>query len=246
LTHYDAERLMKTHNVYGTMMVHRGDADGLVSGITAHFPDTIRPALQIIGPREGVNTIAGVYMMIFKNQTFFIADPTINIEPTAEELAEIAILASETARAYDISPRVAMLSFSNFGSTRHPLTDKVREAVEILRRKEPELIVDGEMQADVAVMPELLNELYPFNRLQEAANVLVFPDLTSANVAYKLLSRLGGAVAIGPFILGMRKPVYLLQITSDVNDIVNMTAFAVTHAQELRTREEVPEAITVF
>ena len=235
LTRNDAERLMKTHNVYGMMMVHLGDADGLVSGITQHFPETIRPALQIIKPRPGIHTIAGVYMMIFKNQTYFIADPTINIEPSAEELAEIALLAAQTARHYDIEPRVAMLSFSNFGSTKHPLAEKVQKAVEIVRSKAPGLRVEGEMQADIAVVPELLNRLYPFSELKDGANVLVFPDLTSANVAYKLLARLGGAVAIGPLLTGMNKPVYLLQISSDVNDIVNMTALAVLEAQEAKT-----------
>lgn len=232
LTHNDAERLAKTNNVYGMMMVHQGDADGLVSGITQHFPDTIRPALQIIKPQPGIRTIAGVYMMVFKNQTYFIADPTINIDPSAEELADIALLSAQTARHYDIEPRVAMLSFSNFGSTKHPLADKVQKAVEIVRSKAPGLPVEGEMQADIAVVPELLNRLYPFNALKDGANVLVFPDLTSANVAYKLLARLGGAVAIGPLLTGMNKPVYLLQISSDVTDIVNMTAMAVMEAQE--------------
>jgi malate dehydrogenase (oxaloacetate-decarboxylating)(NADP+) len=234
LTHNDAERLMKMHNVYGMMMLHLGNADGLVSGITQHFPETIRPALQIIKPRPGIRTIAGVYMMIFKNQTYFIADPTINIDPSAEELAEIALLSAQTARHYDIEPRVAMLSFSNFGSTKHPLAEKVQKAVEIVREKAPGLPVEGEMQADIAVVPELLNRLYPFNTLQDGANVLVFPDLTSANVAYKLLARLGGAAAIGPLLTGMNKPVYLLQISSDVTDIVNMTAMAVMEAQEER------------
>ncbi len=235
LTHNDAERLAKTNNVYGMMMVHLGDADGLVSGITQHFPETIRPALQIIKPQPGIRTIAGVYMMIFKNQTYFIADPTINIDPSAEELADIALLSAQTARHYDVEPRVAMLSFSNFGSTKHPLAEKVQRAVEIVRAKAPGLPVEGEMQADIAVVPELLNRLYPFNSLKDGANVLVFPDLTSANVAYKLLARLGGAVAIGPLLTGMNKPVYLLQISSDVTDIVNMTALAVMEAQEARS-----------
>ncbi|MGA9363717.1 MAG: NADP-dependent malic enzyme [Bacteroidota bacterium] len=235
LTHNDAERLAKTNNVYGMMMVHLGDADGLVSGITQHFPETIRPALQIIKPQPGIRTIAGVYMMIFKNQTYFIADPTINIDPSAEELADIALLSAQTARHYDVEPRVAMLSFSNFGSTKHPLAEKVQRAVEIVRAKAPGLPVEGEMQADIAVVPELLNRLYPFNALKDGANVLVFPDLTSANVAYKLLARLGSAVAIGPLLTGMNKPVYLLQISSDVTDIVNMTALAVMEAQEARS-----------
>jgi malate dehydrogenase (oxaloacetate-decarboxylating)(NADP+) len=246
LTHNDAERLAKTNNVYGMMMVHLGDADGLVSGITQHFPETIRPALQIIKSQPGIRTIAGVYMMIFKNQTYFIADPTINIDPSPEELADIALLSAQTARHYDVEPRVAMLSFSNFGSTKHPLAEKVQRAVEIVRAKAPGLPVEGEMQADIAVVPELLNRLYPFNALKDGANVLVFPDLTSANVAYKLLARLGSAVAIGPLLTGMNKPVYLLQISSDVTDIVNMTALAVMEAQEAKsavgTRVEVSAA----
>jgi malate dehydrogenase (oxaloacetate-decarboxylating)(NADP+) len=233
ITRIDSERLMRTNNVYGMMMVHKGDADGLVSGLTQHFPDTIRPALQIVGPQPGITTIAGVYMMIFKNQTIFISDPVINIEPSEFELAEIAILAAETALSYDIKPRVAMLSFSTFGSTKHPLTSKVRKAVDLVRIKAPWIPVEGELQADIAVVPELLDTLYPFHQLGGAANVLVFPDLTSANIAYKLLSRLGGAAAIGPILKGMNQPVYLLQNSSDVNDIVNMTALAVTDAQDL-------------
>lgn len=231
-TREDAESMMKMHKVYASMMVHLGDADGLVSGITQHFPDTLRPALQIIKPQPGTRTIAGVYMMIFKNQTFFITDPIINIEPDAEQLAEIAILGAETARSYDFEPRVAMLSFSSFGSTRHPLAEKVRHAAEIVRRRAPWIPVEGEIMADIAVSPEWLNRLYPFNELKAAANVLVFPDLTSANVSYKLLGKLGGAAAIGPLLKGMSKPVYLLQMSSEVNDIVNMTAMAVTEAQE--------------
>lgn len=232
VTRADAEAMMKMHKVYASMMVHLGDADGLVSGITQHFPDTIRPALQIIKPKAGAKTIAGVYMMIFKNQTFFISDPIINIEPDAEQLAEIAILAAETARSYDFEPRVAMLSFSNFGSTRHPLTEKVRHATEMVRKRAPWIPVEGEIMADIAITPEWLNTLYPFNELKGPANVLVFPDLTSANVAYKLLGKLGGAAVIGPLLKGLSKPVFLLQMNSEVNDIVNMTAMAVTEAQE--------------
>lgn len=231
VTKADAERQMKIHNDYAAMMVHMGHADGLVSGVSRHFPDTIRPALQIIKMKEGARTVTGVQMMIFKNQTIFIADPIIHIDPTSEDLAEIAILAAEYARTFDVDPLVAMLSFSTFGSTPHPLADKVRRAVDIVRRKAPWIPIDGEMSADVAVVPELLNTLYPFNELQGAANVLVFPDLTSANTAFKLLAKLGGATAIGPLLIGMRKPVYLLQNTSDVNDVVNMTAMAVMEAQ---------------
>jgi malate dehydrogenase (oxaloacetate-decarboxylating)(NADP+) len=239
-TRFAAERLLKGSNVFGLMMVREGDADGLISGLTMHYTDTVRPALQIIGKRPGVGCVAGMYMLVFKSQTIFIADATINVEPTAEELAETALLAAEKVRELDIEPRVAMLSFSNFGSTRHPLADKVQRAVELVRRRNPHLIIDGEMQADTAVSPEILSDWYPFCALKGApANVLVCPDLTSANIAYKLLSRLGGAVAIGPIVLGIRKPVYLLQTGCDVSDIVNMTAIAVHEAQRIEREQAV-------
>ncbi len=231
ITRYVAERHMKTNNEFGMMMVRNGDADGLISGLTQHYPDTVRPALQIIGTKEGVRRIAGLYMLIFKNQTLFIADATVNIEPTAEELAEIAILTAERVKRIDVVPRIAMLSFSNFGSTQHPLTEKVRKATEIIKQRAPNLIVDGEMMADTAMSSEMLNELYPFSTLKEPANILICPDLTSANIAYKLLSRVGGASAIGPILIGIRKPVYLLTPGVEVNDIVNITAMAVFASQ---------------
>ena len=232
LTRGDAEHQMKDHNVFGMMMVEMDDADGLISGLTQHYPETVRPALQIIGKKEGVKVIAGLYMLVFKNRTIFIADATVNIEPTAEELAEIAILAADKVQQMDMEPRVAMLSFSNFGGTKHPLTEKVRIATEIVKRRAPSLVVDGEMQADTAVSPEIISEVYPFTSLKEGANVLICPDLTSANIAYKLLARLGGAVAIGPILIGVRKPVYLLIPGSDVSDIVNITAMAVFESQQ--------------
>ncbi|MGB2869141.1 MAG: NADP-dependent malic enzyme [Bacteroidota bacterium] len=233
LTRSDAERQMKTHNIFGMMMVEMDDADGLISGLTQHYPDTVRPALQIIGRKPGVQKVSGLYMMVFKHKTVFIADATVNIDPTAEDLAEIAILAADKVRGLDIEPRVAMLSFSNFGSTNHPLAEKVRKAVELIRKREPKLIVDGEMQADAAVTPEIISEFFPFSALKQEANVLICPDLTSANIAYKLLWRLGGAVAIGPILMGIRKPVYLLAPGCEVNDIVNMTAMAVFSAQRM-------------
>ncbi len=233
LTRFDAERLVRTHNHFGMMMVSQGDADGLISGLTQHYPETVRPALQIIGKKEGVSTIAGLYMMVFKNQTIFIADATVNIDPTPEELSEIAILASNRVRQLDIEPRVAMLSFSNFGSTHHPFTEKMRRAAEIVKKRAPSLIVDGEVMADTAVAPEILAEFYPFSTLQGGANILICPGLTSANIAYKLLARLGGATAIGPILLGIRRPVYLLTPGNDVNDIVNITAMAVFESQNL-------------
>ncbi|HTR82602.1 MAG TPA: NADP-dependent malic enzyme [Bacteroidota bacterium] len=231
VTPFVARRHMKTHNVFGMMMVRNGDGDGLISGLTQHYPDTVRPALQIIGTEDGVRRIAGLYMLVFKNQTLFIADATVNIEPTAEDLAEIAILTAERVKRIDVVPRVAMLSFSNFGSTQHPLTEKVRRATELIRQRAPQLVVDGEMMADTAMSSEILNELYPFSTLKEPANILICPDLTSANIAYKLLSKVGGASAIGPILIGIRKPVYLLTPGVEVTDIVNITAMAVFASQ---------------
>jgi len=228
----DARQTMLNRNYFGSMMVHLGDADGLVSGLTQHYPETIRPALQIIRVREEVNRVAGLYIMCLKSGVYFFADATVNIEPTAEDLAEIAILAAKTARRFEIQPRVAMLSFSNFGSTRHPLSEKVRRATEIVRQRMPDLMIDGEMQADTAVVPEIVESTYPFCHLKGGANVLVFPDLEAGNVAYKLMQRLGGAEAIGPILMGMRKPVHVLQIGSmDETDVLNMTAIAVVDAQ---------------
>jgi malate dehydrogenase (oxaloacetate-decarboxylating)(NADP+) len=232
LTKFAAERLMKTNrNIFGMTMVSEGDADCLISGLTQSYPDTVKPALQIIGKEEGVSTIAGLYMMVFKNQNIFIADATINIEPTSEELAAIALLTAEKVKELNIVPRVAMLSFSNFGSTRHPLTHKVKKAVDIIKRVAPDLNVDGEIMADSAVNEDILKEFFPLSPLKESANLLICPDLTSANIAYKLLIHLGGAVAIGPILLGIKKPVYLMGPGNTVNDIVNITAMAVVEAQ---------------
>jgi malate dehydrogenase (oxaloacetate-decarboxylating)(NADP+) len=231
VTRFDATRDVKTHNVFGMLSVAAGDADGLISGLTQHYPETVRPALRIIGKKDGVNRIAGLYMMVLKNKTVFIADATVNVEPTAEDLCEIAMLAAAHVAKLDIEPEVAMLSFSNFGSSDHPLAMKVRKAVELLRGRAPGLKVDGEMQADTAVSPELLAGVFPFSPLKKGANILICPDLTSANIAYKLLAHLGGMTAVGPILLGIRKPVYLLQPGNDVSDIVNITAMAVYEAQ---------------
>ncbi len=234
ITREEARQMMRTPIIYGSMMVRQGDADSLVAGVTMHYPETIRPALQVVGIRDGVSRVAGLYIMIVKSEVFFFADATVNIEPTDEELAEIAILAAETAKRFDVEPRVAMLSFSNFGSARHHLVEKVQRATRILKQRAPGLIVDGEMQADTAVVPEILEGIYPFNTLKGRANVLIFPDLQSGNVAYKLLQRLGGAEAIGPVLMGMKKPVHVLQHGSEVNDVVNMAAISVVDAQELQ------------
>ncbi len=237
MTKVEARELLTLPRVMGPMMVHMGDADAVVAGLTMHYPDTVRPALQIIRMREGVHRVAGLYVLLWKDRVMFLADTTVNIEPTAEDLAEIAILSAETARRFDIEPKVAMLSFSNFGSTRHPLSEKVAQAVEIARQRDPNLIIDGEMQADTAVVPEIVDETYPFCRVKGGANVLIFPDLESGNIAYKLLMRLGGAEAIGPILMGMRKSVHVLQRGSDVSEIVNMATIAVIDAQDLERVE---------
>lgn len=233
LTLSESRRLMtrKSRTHYGCMMVRKGDADTLLAGVDSNYADTIRPALQVIGKQDGLSSVHGLYMMVFKKGIFFLADTTVCIEPNAAELAETAILAAEKARMLEIEPSVAMLSMSNFGSVQHPQADKVRRAVEIVKGKEPGLVIDGEMQADTAVVTEILQKSFPFATLKEAANILIFPDLTSGNICYKLLRQLGGADAIGPILMGMNKPVHILQIGDDVMDIVNMAAIAVVDAQ---------------
>jgi len=212
-------------------MVELGEADGLVTGITQHYSDAIRPALQIVRSREGVRRVVGVFLLTFRNRSVFVADTTVNVEHDPESLAEAAILTAEEARRFGVLPRVAMLSFSNFGSVNHPLVRLVQDAVRLVRVREPGLVVDGEMQADTAVTPDLARALFPFSAIQGDANILVFPDLTSGNIAYKLLHRLGGAEVVGPMLVGMRKPVCILHQSSQVPDIVNLTAIAVADAQ---------------
>jgi malate dehydrogenase (oxaloacetate-decarboxylating)(NADP+) len=229
----EARMALKNKNALAAMMVYRGDADGFIAGVNQHYPDTMRPALQILGTRPGVHRVAGIYLLIVKREIYFFADTTINIEPTVEDLAEIAICAAECARRFGVEPRVAMLSFSNFGSTTHPLAEKVQRAAEFVRKLDPTLMVDGEMQADTAVCPEIIQSTYPFSALHGGANVLVFPNLEAANTAYKLMERLGGAVAIGPILMGMARPVHVLQRGCEVNEIVNMSALAVVDAQEM-------------
>ena len=234
VTRTEASTLVRNPVTFGSLMVRLGDADALIGGLTTHYPDTIRPALQVIDIRPELRRVAGVYVLITaKSDIYFLADATVNIEPTAEDLAEIAIMASEKARRFNQDPRVAMLSFSNFGSTRHPLAEKVRRAVELVRERAPGLMIDGEMQADTAVVPQIVEETYPFSTLKGGANVLVFPNLESGNIAYKLLHRIGGAELIGPLLTGLSKPVHVLQRGSEVNDIVHVAAVAVVDAQEV-------------
>jgi malate dehydrogenase (oxaloacetate-decarboxylating)(NADP+) len=232
LTIREAQRKVLNPNTFGALMVRLGDADALIAGVTQHYPDTLRPALEVIPVREGLRLVAGLYLMItMKGDLYFFADATVNIEPSAEDLAEIAIEAAETARRFNVEPRVAMLSFSNFGSARHPLTDKVRRATEIARKRAPDLCIDGEMQADTAVTPEIIEHTYPFSSLKGGANVLVFPTLEAGNVAYKLLQKIGGAEAIGPILMGLSKPVHVLHREAEVSEIVNVAAIAVVDAQ---------------
>ncbi len=229
----EARFLINDRNVFGSMMVHMGDADALVSGVSQHFPDTIRPALQIVRMREGLHRVSGCYAMITRTAAvYFLADTSVNIDPTAEDLVEIALCTAQMARRFDIVPRVAMLSFSSFGNLDHPLCTKVRKAVELLHYADPTLIVDGEITAADAVSPEVIAQSYPFSTLKGGANVLIFPDLASANTAYKLLATIGGAETIGPILMGMSRPVHVLLRNAQVEDIVAVAAIAVVDAQE--------------
>ncbi len=233
-----AREYMKNNTIYGCMMVHKDEAHALIAGVTQNYPDTIRPALQIIDTRDGVSKVSGAYIITTKNQVLFFADATVNIDPTEEDLCEIALHTAELAERFGIEPRVAMLSFSSFGSVKHPLSEKVQKATEIIKKKAPGLIVDGSLRADAALVPEIISELYPFSTLKGSANVLIFPDLQSGDIAYNLLHRLGGAEVIGPILVGMKKPIHVLQRTCEVRDIVNMTAIAVVEAQEKVTQKE--------
>jgi len=233
VTLLEAQKLIYNRNLFGSVMVQLGDADALVAGVDQHFPDTIRPALQVIKPRPELHRVSGLYVLVTRRgDMYFLADCTVNVEPSAEDLAEIAICAAQAARRFNVEPRVAMLSFSNFGSTRHPLTEKVQRAVKLVQEADPTLMVDGGMMADTAVTPEIIEGTYPFSKLHGGANVLVFPDLTSANTCYKLLGRIGGAETIGPILMGMSKPVHVLQRGAEVEEIVNIAAIAVVDAQE--------------
>ncbi|MGA7892846.1 MAG: phosphate acyltransferase, partial [Candidatus Sulfotelmatobacter sp.] len=248
----EARVLINDRNVFGSMMVHMGDADALVSGVSQPFPETIRPALQIVRMREGLHRVSGCYAMITrKGDVYFLADTSVNIEPTAEDLVEIALCTAQMARRFNIVPRVAMLSFSSFGNVDHPICTKVRKAVELLHYADPTLIVDGEIAADDALSPEVIEQSYPFSTLKGGANVLIFPDLASANTAYKLLATIGGAETIGPILMGMSRPVHVLLRNAQVEEIVAVAAIAVVDAQEnesdlrLRKAEESAEPVTV-
>ncbi len=227
-----AKQSIKQPNYYAAMMVQVGDADAMVGGLTSHYPDTIRPALQCVGNKKGLGVAAGLYIVMIKSKVYFFADTTVNIDPTPEQLAEIAIMSSDTVKEFEIEPKVAMLSFSNFGSAKHPLSDKVKHAVSIVKQRRPDIIVDGEMQADTAVVPSIIDEVFPFSSLKGGANVLIFPDLAAGNIAYKLLARLTDATVIGPILMGLNKPIHVLQRGATVDDIINMAAIAVVEAKD--------------
>jgi len=232
LSHGEAHQLLFNGNYFGSVMVACGDADALLSGVGMHYPETIRPALQVIGPHPKAEIVSGLYMLVFEKHVIFCGDTTVNIDPTAEQLAQIAYSAGRIVQTFGITPKIAMLSFSNFGSVRHPEAEKVAKAVAILRKRDAALVVDGEMQADTAMDENILRSAYPFSMLKERANVLIFPNLSAGNIAYKLLHHLGGATKIGPILLGMNLPVHVLEQGADVQDIVNMAAVAVIDAQQ--------------
>jgi len=234
MTRREAQTRVLDPIYYGLLMLRAGRADALVAGEEIEYPDSIRPALEVIGVEPGRKHVSGIYMMIFRQQTFFFADTTVNIEPDAETLAEIATATANFVLRLGVEPRVAMLSFSNFGSVKHPQARKVQQAVALLHERVPDLQVDGEMQADTAVVERILTRVYPFTKLRGPANVLIFPDLNAANIAYKLLARLGDAQAIGPILVGMDRPVHVLQRLSEVPDIVNMAVIAAVDALEHR------------
>ncbi|MBS1543464.1 MAG: NADP-dependent malic enzyme [Bacteroidetes bacterium] len=238
VTYADAERAMRDRNAFGAMMVEFGEADAFISGLTRDYSKTILPALQIIGMRPNVSRVAGMYIIMNKKGNFFFADCTVNVDPTPEELVGIIGLTMRGAKFFEAAPRVAVLSYSNFGSSKGDVPEKTRKAVHLAKQKYPDLIIEGDIQANVALDVELQREQYPFSALsKEGANTLIFPNLASANIAYKLLMEIGGAETIGPILLGMRKPVHILQLGSSIREIVNMTAIAVVDAQLQEERE---------
>lgn len=229
---YEAHKAMKDRNHFGCMMVETGEADCMISGLSRNYPDTIRPAIQIIGTEEGVKKIAGMYLLFTKRGPLFLADTTVNFSPTSEELAEITLLVAKEVKHFNIVPKIAMLSYSNFGSSDSPESNLVRKAREIVKQKDPTLICDGEIQGILAFNKEILKESYPFTELIDGeVNTLIFPNLSAGNIAYNLLQEVGGADSIGPILLGLKKPVHVLQLGSSIRSIFNMVVIAVVDAQ---------------
>ena len=232
LTAIEAERNMRQRNYFGAMLVESGEADALVSGLTRNYPNVIRPALEVIGKAAGVNKVAGMYIMQTKSGPMFFADTTVNVNPTAEEIVEITLLMAEAVRRFRIVPRIALLSYSNFGSSKGEDAVKMSKAAKILHRDHPDLIVDGEIQANYAINSEMLSETFPFSTLhQRRVNTLIFPNLSAGNISYKLLKEMGGIEAQGPVLLGMKKSVHILQMGSSAKEIVDMVRIAVVDAQ---------------
>lgn len=232
ITLYEAKKLLRDRNYFGACMVQFGEADALISGLTKNYIQTIRPALQVIGTEPGVNKVAGMYMMLTEKGPVFFGDTTVNINPTLNELVDLTVLIDRSVKKFNIQPRIAMLSYSNFGSNEGEVPDKTREAVRLLHQNHPDILVDGDMQANFAMNPALLKDNFSFSTLNgQAANTLVFPNLASGNIAYKLIQELAGAEAIGPILLGMNKPVHILQLGSSIREIVNMVTIAVVDAQ---------------
>jgi len=233
VTLFEAKKLMMVdRNYYGACMIHFGEADALISGLTKDYATTIKPALQIIGTEAGVNRVAGMYLMITEKGPVFFGDTTVNVNPSAQELVDITVLMDRSIKQLNIQPRIAVLSYSNFGSNNGDIPEKTRETVRILHEKYPDMVVDGEMQANFALNSSLLADNFPFSTLNgKPANTLIFPGLASGNIAYKLLQEIGGAEAVGPILLGMKKPVHVLQLGSSVREIVNMVTIAVIDAQ---------------
>ncbi len=232
ITMYEAKKLMRDRNYFGASMVQFANADALISGLTKNYASTVKPALQVIGTESGVNRVAGMYLMLTKKGPVFFADTTININPTVEELVDITLLVNKSVKQFNIKPRIAILSYSNYGSNEGEIPHKTREAVRILHQQHPHITVDGELQANFALNKSLLNDNFPFSKLKSGpANTLVFPSLDAGNIAYKLLQELGGAEAVGPILLGMNKPVHVVQLGSSVREIVNMVTIAVVDVQ---------------
>ncbi|WP_236938284.1 phosphate acyltransferase [Flavisolibacter tropicus] len=240
---YESRKVMKDRNYFGCMMVETGDADCMISGLSKNYPSTVRPAIHCIGMEEGTKRIAGMYLMLTKRGPLFLADTTVNFHPTAEELAEITLLVAKEVRHFNLQPRIAMLSYSNFGSSDSPEAQLVAKARAIVKERMPSLVVDGEMQASVALNNDILKENYPFSELvDKEVNTLIFPNLAAGNVAYNLLKEVGSADAIGPILLGLKKPVHILQLGSSVRNIVNMATIAVVDAQ-LKSQKATEEAM---
>jgi malate dehydrogenase (oxaloacetate-decarboxylating)(NADP+) len=234
LTSFAAQALLQKSDYYAALMVDRGDADGMVTGLRLNYPETVRPALEIFGLQPGCRVAVGMYMMVMQNSVKFFGDTVFNIDPDAEALADITVQMADAVQGFGVVPRVAMISYSNFGTVRSPGVAKINEAIAIVRRKRPDLEIDGEMQPEIALDPDRRAQNYGFSRLTRSANTLVFPYLDPANASYQVLKVLGGASAVGPILLGLSRPVAALQNEVSVEDIVNMTAYVVLRAQQTR------------